>query len=129
MPGTKVLQSLLASIQPEMDDRTYVYCTVPEGGQCDIPHVFHFREKEGMTVVTSLKTAEALQLPYTYPCRLITLNVHSSLEAVGFLAAITTKLAGAGVSVNAVSAYYHDHLFVPVESAEKVMELLGGFSS
>ena len=55
---------------------------------------------------------------------MITLNIHSSLEAVGFLAAITTRLAAAGMGVNPVSAFYHDHLFVPAERAEEAMELL-----
>jgi hypothetical protein len=50
--------------------------------------------------------------------------VHSALTAVGFLAAITTRLAEAGISVNAVSAYYHDHLFVPWERREEAMEVL-----
>ena len=55
---------------------------------------------------------------------MITLTVHSSLEAVGFLAVITRKLAQHSISVNAVSAYHHDHLFVPVACAEEAMILL-----
>lgn len=121
------MQRLLASVRPQLDSHTYVFCTMPEGVHERIDHVFQFREREGVTVVTFLETAKALELDYTYPCRLITLNVHSSLEAVGLLAAVTGKLADAGVSVNAVSAFYHDHLFVPVESVEKAMALLGEF--
>ncbi|RWD18536.1 ACT domain-containing protein, partial [Mesorhizobium sp.] len=45
-------------------------------------------------------------------------------EAVGFLAAITTRLAGAGMGVNPVSAFYHDHLFVPADRAEEAMAML-----
>jgi hypothetical protein len=30
----------------------------------------------------------------------------------------------AGISVNVVSAYYHDHLFVPIEKTDIVMQLL-----
>jgi uncharacterized protein len=56
--------------------------------------------------------------------RLITLNVHSSLEAVGLLAAVTTRLAAAGISVNAVSAVYHDHLFVAPGRAEEACGIL-----
>lgn len=56
---------------------------------------------------------------------MITLTVHSSLEAVGFLAVITRHLAQHSISVNAVSAYHHDHLFVPVHRADEAMRLLG----
>ncbi|TIW02257.1 MAG: ACT domain-containing protein, partial [Mesorhizobium sp.] len=51
-------------------------------------------------------------------------DVHSSLEAVGFLAAITTRLAAAGMGVNPVSAFYHDHMFVPAERAEEALAIL-----
>lgn len=129
MPGTgeKKLRRLLASVRPELDSAVYVFCSMIEGEAEGIPCILRFREKEGVTVVTEQDTAEALHLNYAYPCRHIILNVHSSLEAVGFLAAITARLAQAGVSVNAVSAFYHDHLFVPVESAQKVMDLLEEF--
>jgi hypothetical protein len=49
------------------------------------------------------------------------LTVHSSLEAVGFLAAITARLAETGISVNVVSAFYHDHLFVPHDRADEAL--------
>jgi len=50
--------------------------------------------------------------------------VHSALDAVGFLAAVTTRLAEAGISVNAVSAFHHDHLFVPEHRADEALQLL-----
>ena len=59
---------------------------------------------------------------------MITLTVHSALDAVGFLAAITARLAEAGISVNAVSAFHHDHLFVPVDRADEAMALLQNMS-
>ncbi|KIW87752.1 uncharacterized protein Z519_11726 [Cladophialophora bantiana CBS 173.52] len=61
---------------------------------------------------------------YAYPCRMITCDVHSSLEAVGFMAVLATRLAGRGISVNPVSGFYHDHLFVPVERAEEAVSEL-----
>lgn len=63
-------------------------------------------------------------LNVSFRSRMITLEIHSSLEAVGFLAAITTRLAGAGMGVNPVSAFHHDHLFVPADRAEEALRLL-----
>jgi hypothetical protein len=68
--------------------------------------------------------ASAAGLVGVFPCHMVTLTVHSALDAVGFLAAITTRLAAAGISVNAVSAFFHDHLFVPAGRAEETVEIL-----
>jgi uncharacterized protein len=90
--------------------------------------VLIFREREGTTLVIRREEAESAGLPYQCASRLITLAVHSSLDAVGFLAAITTRLAEAGISVNAVSAFYHDHLFVPDHRADEALGLLQSMS-
>eukprot|EP00049_Salpingoeca_infusionum_P005267 m.90332 g.90332 ORF g.90332 m.90332 type:complete len:196 (-) comp12914_c1_seq7:969-1556(-) len=83
-----------------------------------------FREREGTTAIISREKAERLDLDYQFPCRMITLTIHSSLDAVGFLAAITTHLASSGIPTNAVSAFFHDHLFVPVEYAFDTLSAL-----
>jgi hypothetical protein len=87
-----------------------------------------FQEEEGTTIILSRNRADADKLNYSSVFRKITLSVHSSLDAVGFLAAIATKLAEHGISVNPVSAYYHDHLFVPASRAWEVIDLLKEFS-
>ena len=56
---------------------------------------------------------------------MITLSAYSGLHAVGLLAAIAGKLASAGISLNVVSAFHHDHLFVPTDRAGEAMALLG----
>lgn len=83
-----------------------------------------FREQEGTTLVIQREEAEAAGLRYAFASRMITLTVHSALDAVGFLAAITARLAEAGISVNAVSAFHHDHLFVPADRADDAMAAL-----
>lgn len=83
-----------------------------------------FREAEGTTLITTRNAADAEGIDYQFVSRMITLDVHSSLDAVGFLAFITTRLKTLGISVNPVSGYFHDHLFVPAGSEEEVMKCL-----
>lgn len=126
MAGETHLQKLLGSMKPELLPGTYVFATVPHdfGGFSELKPVMMFREAEGLTLIAQQDAAERAGLKITFACRMITLQIHSSLEAVGFLAAITTKLAACGIGVNPVSAFHHDHLFVSVDHAEQVMSLL-----
>ena len=55
---------------------------------------------------------------------MITLNVHSALEAVGFLAVIVPALAARGMGVNPVAGFFHDHLFIPSDKAEDALDCL-----
>ena len=50
--------------------------------------------------------------------------MRSSLAAVGFLAAVCSRLAEVGISVNPVSGFHHDHLFVPWERREEALAVL-----
>ena len=56
---------------------------------------------------------------------MISLNVHSSLDAVGLTAAFSNRLAEYGISANVVAGFYHDHIFVHSELAEKAIRALG----
>jgi hypothetical protein len=126
MTGETDLKKLLGSMTPELLLGVHVFATLapgipqPEG----LEPVMLFREREGTTLILREEDAKAAGLEATFRCRMVTLNIHSSLEAVGFLAAITTRLATAGMGVNPVSAFYHDHLFVPADRAEEAMGLL-----
>ncbi|MGY2134650.1 ACT domain-containing protein [Hymenobacter sp. HD11105] len=131
MTGERNLDQLLRSMQPVLLDEEYVFCTLPIGQLTpeSLTPMSTFREAEGLTLIVARQQAEQAALPFSFPCRMITLNVHSSLEAVGFLARITAKLARHGISVNAVSAFYHDHLFVPTARANEAMLLLHELAS
>jgi hypothetical protein len=126
MPGETNLAALLAGMRPALKPGTFVFATLPEGRTLPdgIDPVMVFREAEGRTLVLSEESARAAGLAATFRCRMITLEVHSSLDAVGFLAAVTARLAAAGIGVNPVSAYFHDHLFVPLERAGETVGLL-----
>ncbi len=126
MSGETSLQLLLGGMRPMLQPGIFVFCTVPAGYELPpgLDPLMMFREREGRTLI--LSEAEALRagLATAFRCQMITLEIHSSLEAVGFLAAITTRLAAAGMGVNPVSAYFHDHLFVPTERAGEAMRIL-----
>ena len=125
MTGELDLSILLRSLSAKLDDGVYVFVTVSE---VDLPASLMprmvFKEAEGTTLILLQEEAEAAQLDYEFPCRMITLNVHSSLEAVGFIARVATELAKHNMGVNPVSGFYHDHLFVPDGRESEAMELL-----
>ena len=113
-------------MKPEMQDGIFVFCSIPEDEKipATLQPVHIFREREGTAFIIRREEAEAAGLPHQFASRMITLTVHSSLEAIGFLAAVTGRLAEAGISVNAVSAFYHDHLFVPAHKADEALRHL-----
>ena len=55
---------------------------------------------------------------------MITLSVHSALDAVGFIARVSTALAKENMGVNPVAGFYHDHLFVPDGRQEDALRVL-----
>ena len=69
-------------------------------------------------------TADSFDLPYDGIFRCITLGVHSSLEAVGLTAAVAGKLAAHGIAANVIAAYFHDHVFVQANLADRAIGLL-----
>ncbi|ULN65476.1 ACT domain-containing protein [Vibrio gigantis] len=124
------LDILLKSMSPELIEGDYVFCTV-EGGLTDYSHLnpmATFREKEGLTLVLTEEAATQAQLNFDGVFSLITLSVHSSLEAVGLTAAFATKLGSYGISANVIAGYYHDHIFVQKHKADEAMSALREFS-
>ena len=131
MPGESNLAALLQNMKPEIHEGVFVFCSIPEGKgiPAALRPVHIFREREGTAFIIRREEAEAAGLPHQFASRMITLTVHSSLEAIGFLAAVTGRLAEAGISVNAVSAFYHDHLFVPEHKADEALRHLQGMNN
>lgn len=129
--GEDNLDTLLASLQPQLDAAVYVFCVMPLNKPVpdDIQPICQFAESEGMTLILEQTQADEAGLDSIYPCRRIILTVHSDLAAVGLLATVTQMLATAGISVNAISAYYHDHLFVPCDRANDAMACLQTLTS
>ena len=104
MPGERNLETLLTHAAPQLRDDVFVFCAASEGETlpADLQPVLQFREDEGTTLVILRDDALRLGWAHEFPCRWITLSVDSALDAVGFLAVVTARLAAAGIAVNAV---------------------------
>ncbi len=122
----KNLQVLLSSITPRLHDETFVFCSVSERElkALKADPICVFREAEGVSVIIEKAVADAASLKYDGTWSQITCDVLSDLNAVGFIAAMAKMIADAGISVNTVSAFHHDHLFVPSDRVDEVMLLL-----
>jgi uncharacterized protein len=107
------LQILLKNMEPILHQGEYVFCTVSA-----------LETINAITVILPKQAADQAGLKYTATMGWITLNVHSSLEAVGLTATFSQALAAEGISCNVVAAYYHDHIFINFEYAEKAMSAL-----
>ena len=129
--GETDLRTLLQSMAPTLRDEAYAFCTA--GNDLATPlwpdALATFREDEGVTLVLPTATAERAGLRFDGAWACITLTVHSSLTAVGFLAAISTRLANGGISLNPIAGYHHDHLFVPWAQRHAALTILASFRS
>jgi len=128
MSGERDLRTLLSAMAPERRPGRYVFTTATRLPEAASPVVL-IHEPEGITLIMDQDQADRLGLPYEYVAAMITLRVHSSLAAVGLTAAVAGTLAGAGISCNVVAAYFHDHLFVPIDQADLAVHLLRGLAA
>lgn len=122
-PETSTLEQLIRDMSPLLHDGAYVFCALRAGEPVPSAAVATFAEDEAMTIVIDRRKADALGLTSVYLAAWITLGVHSDLDAIGFLAAISRALTAAGISCNVFSAVYHDHLFVPYDQRERAMDV------
>jgi glyoxylase I family protein len=118
MKGEINLDILIANMKPILNQGEFVFCT-QNTEKIDLDCIqFFFKEKEGLTVVCEKSYAEKMGFSYESVFSWLTLEVHSSLEAVGLTAAFSAALAQKGISCNVVAGAYHDHIFVPIGQAK-----------
>jgi len=112
--GETDLAALLTALEVVRHPGLWVFDTGPAAP--DLTNAaMAFREAEGWTAVRPAAPTDAQGFAW------LELAVASSLEAVGFLAAVSGALAGAGIPCNAVAAYHHDHVFVPAAMADRAI--------
>ena len=130
MSGETDLSKLLSSLKIVVSDEVFVFATIATGTMpAGLAPQMAFTEAEGLSLILTKTQAAAHDMAYEYESKMITLNIHSSLEAVGFMAHISALLADAGISVNPVAGFYHDHLFVPVAKVDEACQILRMISS
>ena len=129
MRGELNLDTLLKTMKPRLNIGEFVFCSIKDLASLDLNDtVLIFKEEEAVTIIIKKEIAERLKLDYSFISSWITLTVHSSLEAVGLTAAFSKALSDNGISCNVVAAFYHDHIFVDKNDAEKAMAVLNKFS-
>lgn len=122
--GETDLGAMLRGLKPSLDPRRFSFETDPhltmrDGAERDPWGLF--REAEGLTLIVEGGAGPHFSM--------ITLGIHSSLEAVGLTAAVSGALGEAGISANMIAAYFHDHVFVAEGDAAAAMAVLEGLAS
>ena len=87
------------------------------------------REDEGVTAVATVEAAAREGWAVDFEAAWLTLDVHSSLEAVGLTAAVAAALAAEDIPCNVLAGYLHDHLLVPVGRADDAVACLARLRS
>ncbi|WP_267389415.1 ACT domain-containing protein [Sphingomonas sp. GC_Shp_3] len=116
--------AMIAGMAPVLREGCFVFCTAPNLERFGADAISLFREDEGWSAILPLDRAIVLGFDCATPMRQITLQVFSALGGVGLTAAVAGALAGAAIACNMVSAFHHDHAFVPAAHADRALAML-----
>ncbi len=132
MAGEENLNKLLGAMSPSLIDGDYVFLSFADAKYGDYSELKPFaaiNEAEGLTLIVE----QALAIDHGYEFdgvyKGITLEVHSSLEAIGLTAAFAKALSEVEISANVIAGFYHDHIFVQKPFAIEAMTALKSLSS
>lgn len=123
------LSKLLATLSVKQHDGVWRFETIPADQSSWVELVnlresrgiaMLFQEEEGLTVITKANE----DTPDDNRWAWLELSVYSDLQAVGFLARVAGALSEVGIPCNAVAAYHHDHIFVPISRAEDAISAI-----
>lgn len=130
MKGETNLNKLLKGMTPILNPGEFVFLTTKMPNIYKIKTaIVEIKEQEGTTFVLEKTEADQLKLGYDFVASWITLEIHSSLEAVGLTAAFSSELAKHNISCNVIAGFYHDHIFVPVKDTENAMRVLNSITT
>ncbi len=115
-PGETDLARLLATLSPVLAEAEYAFVE-HNGGALPSGTFALIREDEGDGIIVERAGGGWAR---------ITLQVHSSLDAVGLSAELTRRLAERGIAANVVAGRLHDHVFVPWDRRAEALEVIAG---
>jgi uncharacterized protein len=123
-PGLTDLRALLAALDPEVDPvpKRFLHASHEKARERMADALMMFREAEGTTLIVDVDEDDLGNERMLWAR--ITLRVQSSLTAVGMMAAVSAALARRGIPCNPVSAFLHDHIFVPWERRDDALDAL-----
>ena len=81
-------------------------------------------ESDRVTVVATVERAQRSDWTVDFEAAWLTLDVHSSLEAVGLTAAVAAALTERDIPCNVLAGWTNDHLLVPVDRADEAIVAL-----
>lgn len=116
----EMLRTLTVSVRPDR----YTFLSVEEIPALGDGIAAVLTEAEGTTVVATVERAEAEGWPVDFQAAWLTLDVHSSLEAIGLTAAFSAALGEVGIACNVLAGFHHDHLLVPADRADEAVAVL-----
>ncbi|MEL7312080.1 MAG: ACT domain-containing protein [Pseudomonadota bacterium] len=124
--GERDLAQLLKHLSPTLAAKPFriVAALNPTPGELDSAFMI-CREAEGTTLIYADESADADDAECYAR---ITLQVHSSLAAVGLTAAVSAALMRESIPANVVAGFYHDHVFVPWAVRDRALETLKSLS-
>lgn len=124
-PGETDLDKMLATLRVERRPGVFTYAAVRAPAP-ELLAAAHGVVTEGdlTTLVLPVEAAERAGLPVELEMAWLSLTVQSSLEAVGLTAAFSATLGKAGIPCNVLAGFHHDHILVPVDRAQKAIDVL-----
>lgn len=125
MSGDVDLERMLAEMRVSIRNDTYCMVSlVAPDAELRASAAAMITETEAVTLVITTEQAESRGLPYDFAAAWLTLEVHSSLHAVGLTAAVARMLTDDGIPCNVLAGFYHDHLLVPAGEGDRVKAIL-----
>lgn len=135
----KTVSQILAEARFYSDDKPYLLVKLPTSGitaaagivaEISDPFTALVVDKDEVTLVVPHEAVEEFaprlrqHVVSTQLYRLITVDVVLDPDTVGFMAALSTALAAAGVPIFPYAAFSRDHLLVPAEQFDLALATL-----